>query len=55
MDFGGGGAEQVMLALTYSFIRQCIDVELVLINLESPYLAQLPPKLRVIHLEGKNC
>jgi len=52
-DLRGGGAERVMLNLAYGFIARGVEVELVLVNLEGPYLAQLPPELRVVHLGGE--
>jgi glycosyltransferase involved in cell wall biosynthesis len=49
-DLQGGGAERVMLNLANGFAAQGFDVELVLVNLEGPYLAQVSDRVKVFHL-----
>lgn len=46
----GGGAERVMLNLACSFAEHGLDVDLVLVRAEGPYLAQVPPEVRVVSL-----
>jgi glycosyltransferase involved in cell wall biosynthesis len=52
MDLDGGGAERVMLNLACGFAEQGLQVDLVLVKPEGPYLSQLPPKVRVVKLES---
>ncbi len=49
----GGGAEKAMLNLACGFSRLGIDVDLVLLRVEGPYLSQLPPEVRTIDLGGR--
>ncbi len=49
-NLNGGGAERVMLNLACSFVEQGIGVDLVLVKAEGPYLAQVPPEVRVVNL-----
>ncbi|NER19682.1 MAG: glycosyltransferase [Symploca sp. SIO1C2] len=50
MDLDGGGAERVMINLAQGFAEQGLNVDLVLVKAEGPYLSQLPPNVRVIKL-----
>jgi glycosyltransferase involved in cell wall biosynthesis len=52
MDLDGGGAERVMINLARGFAEQGLNVDLVLVNPEGPYLSQLPEKVRVVQLES---
>lgn len=49
----GGGAEKAMFNLARSFSQQGIDVDLVLLRVEGPYLSQVPPEVRVVNLGGR--
>lgn len=49
-DLYGGGAERVMLLLASGIARRGVDVEMVLIRREGPYLDQVPPEVRVREL-----
>ncbi len=49
----GGGAEKAMFNLACGFSRLGIDVDLVLLRVEGPYLSQVPPEVRVIDLGGR--
>lgn len=49
-NLNGGGAERVMLNLAFSCVRQGISVDLVLVKAEGPYLAQVPPEVRLVNL-----
>jgi glycosyltransferase involved in cell wall biosynthesis len=51
-DLSGGGAERVMLNLANGFVRQGHQVELILVNLDGPYLDQLSPAVKVINLNS---
>lgn len=51
MDLDGGGAERVMINLAYGFAEQGLNVDLVLVKPEGPYLSQISSKVRVIKLE----
>jgi len=51
MDLGGGGAERVMINLACGFAEQGLNVDLVLVKAEGPYLSQLSSKVRVVKLE----
>lgn len=48
----GGGAERVMANLACSFVKQGLKVDLVLIKAQGPYLAQIPPEVRVVELKA---
>jgi len=50
MDLDGGGAERVMINLARGFAEQGLNVDLVLVKAEGPYLSQLPPNVRVVKL-----
>lgn len=52
MDLGGGGAERVMINLARGFVDLGLEVELVLVKAEGPYLSQLHPNIKVVTL---NC
>lgn len=52
MDLGGGGAERVMINLARGFLEQGLEVDLVLVKAEGPYLAQLPSRIKVITLNS---
>lgn len=52
MDLGGGGAERVMLNLAQGLMDKGIDVELVLVKAEGPYLSQLTSGIKVICLNS---
>jgi glycosyltransferase involved in cell wall biosynthesis len=47
---GGGGAERAMVNLANEFTRRRITVELVLNRREGPYLPDLVPEVKVVHL-----
>ncbi|MBV9389140.1 MAG: glycosyltransferase [Chroococcidiopsidaceae cyanobacterium CP_BM_ER_R8_30] len=49
----GGGAERAMVNLACGFVKQGLDVDLVLMKLEGPYLSLVSPEVRVVNLEGK--
>ena len=51
MDLGGGGAERVMVNLARGFLDRGMDIDLVLVKAEGPYLSQLPPNIKVIALD----
>lgn len=48
----GGGAERVMANLAIEFCERGIDVDLVLLRSEGPYLRELPTGVRVIDLDA---
>ena len=48
----GGGAERVTVNLAIAFCERGIDVDLVLLKAEGPYLQKLPPGVRVIDLNA---
>lgn len=52
-SLSGGGAEKAMFNLARSFSNRGIDVDLVLLRLEGPYLSQVPPEVRVVNLGGR--
>lgn len=52
MDLDGGGAEKVMLNLARGFAEKGLQVDLVLVKAEGPYLSNLPPTVRVVKLES---
>lgn len=49
----GGGAERVMLNLARGFIERDRRVDLVLARAEGPYLAQVPPEVRLVDLKAQ--
>jgi len=49
---GGGGAERVMLALSNGLASEGLDVDLVLVRAEGPYMAQLHSRVRVVDLKA---
>lgn len=51
-DLDGGGAERVMLNLASGFALQNMDVDLLLVRVEGPYVAQIPPEVRLVPLKG---
>ena len=53
MDLSGGGAEKAMLNLACGFAEQGLDVDLVLVQAEGPYLSQISPKVRTVKLESR--
>ncbi|MFW6295647.1 MAG: glycosyltransferase [Halothece sp.] len=53
-DLDGGGAERVMLNLARGLIQDNIDVDLILVRKEGPYLEQIPSKINVIDLQKKS-
>jgi glycosyltransferase involved in cell wall biosynthesis len=46
----GGGAEKVMVNLACGFADRGFQVDLLLIRAEGPYLAQIPPHVRIVSL-----
>ena len=52
MDLGGGGAERVMINLAGGFLDLGMEVDLVLVKAEGPYLSKLSPNINVVAL---NC
>lgn len=46
----GGGIGRVLVNLGNAFVERGVSVDLLLSKLESPYLQQLSPQVRVIHL-----
>lgn len=48
----GGGAERVMVNLARGFVDRGLDVDLVLVKAEGPYLAEVPPGVRVVNLKA---
>ena len=51
-SLGGGGAERVMLNLAQGFAERGLAVDLVLAQVEGPYLDQVSPKVRVVDLKA---
>lgn len=49
----GGGAERVMVNLAIGFHERGVPVDLVTFKAEGPYLASLPPQVRVVHLRAR--
>jgi glycosyltransferase involved in cell wall biosynthesis len=49
----GGGAERVMLNLAQGFVDKGFAVDLVLANAEGPYLASVPPEVKVVDLRSR--
>ena len=50
-DFGGGGAESMIVRLANAFAARGYDVELVVLQAEGPNLAEVTPAVRVVSLE----
>jgi len=48
----GGGAERVMVHLARGFAERGFRVDLVLAKAEGPYLAEVPPSVRVVDLKA---
>lgn len=48
----GGGAERVMVHLARGFAERGFQVDLVLAKAEGPYLAEVPPSVRVVDLRA---
>jgi glycosyltransferase involved in cell wall biosynthesis len=53
-SLGGGGAERAMLHLAQGLAERGIKVDLVLVNAVGPYLAKVPPEVRVVDLKSKS-
>jgi glycosyltransferase involved in cell wall biosynthesis len=49
-----GGAERVMLNLARGFMKQGLNVDLVLVKAEGAYLTQVPPGIRLIDLKAQS-
>jgi glycosyltransferase involved in cell wall biosynthesis len=49
-----GGAERVMLNLARGFVKQDLNVDLVLVKAEGAYLTQIPPEVRLIDLQAQS-
>lgn len=49
----GGGAERVMVNLASGFIERGLGVDLVLVKAEGPYLANVPPQVRIVDLGAR--
>ncbi len=49
-SLGGGGAERVMANLARGLAERDLTVDLVLVRAEGPFLALLPPEVRIIDL-----
>jgi glycosyltransferase involved in cell wall biosynthesis len=52
MDLDGGGAERVMLNLARGFADRGLEVDLVLVKAEGPYMKQLPDRVRLVTLSS---
>ncbi|MFB2938669.1 glycosyltransferase [Aerosakkonemataceae cyanobacterium BLCC-F154] len=52
MDLGGGGAERVMINLAHGFAECKLNVDLVLVKPEGPYLSQISPQINLVHLKS---
>lgn len=50
--FTGGGAERVMVNLAGGLAARGHHVDMIVVHAEGPYLALLPPNVRLIHLRG---
>lgn len=50
-DLGGGGAERVMVNLANGLVGKGIEVDLLLVNSEGPYLSKLSPSIRLIEFK----
>lgn len=51
-SMGGGGAERVMLVLSNGLASEGLDVDLVLVKAEGPYMNQLHSRVRVVDLKA---
>jgi glycosyltransferase involved in cell wall biosynthesis len=51
MDLAGGGAERVMINLALGFANRGLNVDLVLVKAEGPYLFHLPSNINLVKLE----
>lgn len=51
-SLAGGGAERVMVNLARGFAERGFLVDLVLCKAEGPYLAQVPPEVRIVDLNA---
>ncbi len=49
----GGGGEKVILNLVTGFAERGLDVDLVLVSAEGPFLADVPENVRIIDLKGR--
>ena len=49
----GGGAERVMVNLARGFSERGLKVDLVLAGVEGPYLAEVPPIVRIVDLKAR--
>ncbi|MEC4813037.1 MAG: glycosyltransferase [Scytonema sp. PMC 1069.18] len=49
----GGGAEKAMLNLARAFIERQLKVDFVLARAEGPYMAFVPPEIRVVDLKAR--
>ncbi|MBD2183570.1 glycosyltransferase [Planktothrix sp. FACHB-1355] len=49
----GGGAEKVIVNLIGGFVDRGVNVDLVLVRAEGPFLALIPPEVRVVNLGYK--
>lgn len=52
-SLGGGGAERAMVNLVCGLSGRGLAVDLVLVNAEGPFLADVPPEVRVIDLKAQ--
>jgi glycosyltransferase involved in cell wall biosynthesis len=52
MDLDGGGAERVMLNLARGFADRGLEVDLLLVKAEGPYMKQLPDRVRLVTLSS---
>ena len=52
-DLTGGGAERVTVNLADGFCRRGFNVDLVVIKADGPYLAQIPPEIRLVELGSR--
>ncbi len=48
----GGGAERVFLNLIKGFVREGVNVDLLLLDKEGSYVNEIPNEVRIIELEG---
>ena len=49
----GGGAERVMVNLARGFSERGLKVDLVLARAEGPYMAEVPPDVRIVDLKAR--
>jgi glycosyltransferase involved in cell wall biosynthesis len=52
-SLNGGGAERVILNLVNELVNQDVDVHLVLVKADGPYMHQLDKRVRVVNLNKK--